>query len=44
MEIARLSELRGRTLSKAIRFNSRYSFQPVPATSGRILDLFRLGP
>ena len=41
---ARLSLLRGNTLSKAMRLSSRNSFQPVPSTSPIIFCLFMLGP
>ena len=44
MEMARLSLLRGNTLSKAMRLSSRNSFQPVPSTSPIIFCLFMLGP
>ena len=44
MEMALLSELRGSTASKAMRFSSRNSFQPVPSTSPISCCLFMLGP
>ena len=44
MAMARLSELRGSTLSKAMRFSSMNSFQPVPSTRPIICCLFMLGP
>ena len=44
MPMQRLSLLRGRQSSNAMRFSSKKLFHPVPSTSPSITDFFMLGP